>query len=105
MNPDSPQLESFEKLAAMARDDKGPTIDVTSKVMARVKELTPLNDFMLEHKRPHKRMSPLVDATLLIFCVCSMLLAIGTWMYSFEGLWLLNDPLAGLFEPIRHSMR
>lgn len=78
-------LQRFESLARRARGEKAPAVDVTAKVLGRIRQL--------ETRRE-------VDLPLVAVCGLS-LLAASILVATAIQLWApLLDPMAGLFSSL-----
>jgi hypothetical protein len=82
--------EHFETLAARARDETGPRIDVTARVMDQLRRraVAPAADWPL---RLFSALSAAAAATVLV-------LAVQSWMVAV-------DPLNGLFDTLTMVMQ
>lgn len=93
--PGSNATDRFEKLAARARQEAVPPLDVTAGVLARIASVpAPSRSDAAGSSVP---LSVVAGACVL---AASVMLALTLWAWS-----PLNDPLAGFFEPFTVVMR
>ena len=85
----------FENLLRSSLQEPAPSVDAVSKVMLRLDKITCLKPVS----------QPFLDKTLLGICGLSLTLAIVMVMLTIDQLWLLDDPLTGLFEPMGIALR
>lgn len=97
-------LEQFERLAALARDDSPPPIDVADRVLARLQSGSEdASRGASEGRlavRPDREWIELVVGAGLAITAAAIALSIGVPVWE-----SMNDPLAGWFEQFNVVMQ
>ncbi len=82
--------EHFETLAARTRDETGPRIDVTARVMDELRR---------------RAVSPVADWPLRLFSVLSAGAAVTVLVLAIQSWTAAADPLCGLFDTLTMVMQ
>jgi hypothetical protein len=86
-------LQRFEQLAAAARREAPPAIDVTARVMARIRRQV----------RPEARRAD--NITLAVMAVVSVLAASIVAVVAMDAWSAMIDPMSSLFQPLSVVMQ
>ncbi len=83
-------LEQFAQLAARARQESPPPVDVTAQVVADLRRVRPLEP---------------VDRTMLIFSALAVAASLAVAAWGLDAWSMLSDPMANLMQPLSGVMQ